>query len=96
VTTNSSYTSSGDDDDAEDDGSVGDFAMGALWLNVFQGSYSLNNVDDVQPKVLGTLLGSIGGFWGKCTSHGIKKSLIEALRRLLFFHSCTNPHRLLN
>lgn len=52
-------------DDATDDGASADtdFAYGMLYLTVAQGSYSLTEVDDIEPQVLGTLLGSIGGFW---------------------------------
>lgn len=54
--TNTSYTSytEGFDD-----------IYGQLTLEIIQGSYSLTTVRDVDPLEIGTLLGNIGGFWGK-------------------------------
>eukprot|EP00903_Cladosiphon_okamuranus_P021600 g19862.t1 len=48
--------------DATDDGDS-DYAIAVLYLKISQGSYSLTEVDDIEPQILGTLLGSIGGFW---------------------------------
>lgn len=52
-------------DDATDDATAADtdYAYGLLYLKIAQGSYSLTEVDEIEPQVLGTLLGSIGGFW---------------------------------
>ncbi|CAM9780332.1 unnamed protein product, partial [Ectocarpus sp. 6 AP-2014] len=54
-----------DDDDGETDDSSGssDHAMGLLYLQISQGSYSLTEVEDIEPQLLGTFLGNVGGFW---------------------------------
>eukprot|EP00752_Nemacystus_decipiens_P007643 g6832.t1 len=62
------YTDDATDDAATDDDSTGadddaHVTYGILYLQIAQGSYSFTEVDDIEPEVVGTLLGSIGGFW---------------------------------
>lgn len=61
--------------------------MGSLHLSITQGSYSLTEVKDIDPLEIGSLLGSIGGFWGEsrnpATQEGGRgcKTSITGLRR---------------
>ena len=41
------------------------YAFGYLHITLTQGSYSLMELTDINPLDIGTLLGNIGGFWGK-------------------------------
>lgn len=42
-----------------------DSAVGSLFLEVTQGSYSYTQVEDIEPLEIGALFGNVGGFWGK-------------------------------
>ena len=44
------------------------YAIGYLHLTLTQGGFSLTELTDINPIDLATLLGNIGGFWGKITS----------------------------
>ena len=52
--------------DPNGDGSS--YALGYLFITFTQGAYSLTELTDVNPLDIGTLLGNIGGFWGKLLS----------------------------
>ncbi|CAM9647613.1 unnamed protein product, partial [Hapterophycus canaliculatus] len=50
-------------DHQSDDTTAGDFATGMLYLQISQGSFSLIEVEDIEPQLFGTLMGNVGGFW---------------------------------
>lgn len=41
-----------------------DSAIGTLFLEISQGSYSHTEVEDIEPLEIGALFGNVGGFWG--------------------------------
>ena len=42
-----------------------DSAIGSLYLEITQGSFSNTEVEDIEPLEIGALFGNVGGFWGE-------------------------------
>lgn len=53
------------DDEEDDDGT--EYTVGRLYLRIQLAPYSLVEISDDQPLIIGNLLGNIGGFWGEQT-----------------------------
>lgn len=55
-------------------------AVGSLFLEITQGSYSLTQVEDIEPLEIGALFGNVGGFWGEQSEVMCRQCSISALR----------------
>ncbi|CAN0081141.1 unnamed protein product, partial [Ectocarpus sp. 12 AP-2014] len=64
VLSSSDYTTEETWTTSEDD-TLQDAALGRLYLDIKQGSYSRTSIAEVDPLDIGTFLGNIGGFWGR-------------------------------